>query len=132
MDARFDAVVHPNYIHIKHPPGFEITPAFLDDAWAEVARLAREHACNKILIEAPGPIRQLDTMSAFDSGRTLAEIAPGLAVAMCFEDYSFDDISAFFKTVAQNRGAKVEMFSNRDDALAWLGVKANSERAGRK
>lgn len=46
----------------------------------------------------------------------------GLVVAICFHDYIFDDISTYFKTVAQNRGVSVEFFSDLDKATKWLGV----------
>jgi hypothetical protein len=122
MDASFDLEIYPEYLHIKHRPNFVINPASADQVWANIGRLCREHDRNKVLVEAESPVRQLDTMAAFDSGRILAEIAPGATIAICFSDYEFDELSTFFKTVAQNRGVKVEFFNELDKAIKWLDV----------
>src|SRR5687768_10832190 len=112
MDASFDFEVHTTFLYIKYPPGFVISADAAGAAWNSIGALCREHGRSKVLIEGLKPVRELDTMSAFDSGRILAENLPGLSVAICFQEYEFDELSAFFKTVAQNRGVKVEFFSN--------------------
>ena len=122
MDDLFEFEVHPTYLHIKHPPGYVITSENTGEKWRRIGELCQEHGSAKVIVEAEQPERQLDTGSAFDAGRALAENMSGLSVAICFHGYEFDDLSTFFKTVAQNRGVRVELFSDLDEALQWLDV----------
>lgn len=130
MDASFELEVHRTYLHIKHPPGFVISPETTGSIWPEIAKLCQQHGVTKLLIEAFKPERKLDTMATFDAGRAVAEITSGLTIAICLHDYEFDDLSTFFKTVVQNRGVKLEFFSNIDDALQWLDVDTGENAAG--
>jgi hypothetical protein len=130
MDTSFNVEVHQTYLRVKHPPGFVITAAAAAEGWARIRDLCREHAVAKVLIEAKSPQRRMDTMSAFDSGRVLAENLSGLTVAMCFYDYEFDELSSFFRTVAQNRGVKIEYFNDLQQALDWLGVDPGEKAVG--
>ena len=129
MDDLFEHEVHPTYIHIKHPPGFVISSENAENIWYSIGQLCREYGVAKVLIEADKPNRQLDTGAAFDAGRSLAENLSGLSVALCFQGYEFDDLSAFFKTVAQNRGVRVEFFSDLNDGLQWLDVDTGENAA---
>ena len=122
MDLPLKLEVHQDYLHIKQPPGVVIDPDTTQDTWAVIGRLCHEHGRSKVLIEADRPERRLDTMTAFDSGRMLAENTSGLTIALCFYNYEFDDLTTFFKTGAQNRGVRVEFFSKLEDAAEWLGV----------
>ncbi|MBK9156320.1 MAG: hypothetical protein IPM25_19295 [Chloracidobacterium sp.] len=122
MELPFEVEVSDDLLHIKHPPGHVITPESAVKNWELIAMLCRKHRCRKVLIEAHQPARKLDTIHAFESGRTLAEGLKGLTIAMCFVGYQFDDLSDFFKTVAQNRGATVEFFTELEEAEKWLGV----------
>ncbi len=130
MDDLFELEVHPTYLHFKHPPGYVITSENTGEKWNRIGELCHEHGIAKVLIEADRPERQLDTGSAFDAGRALAENMSGLSVAICFHGYEFDDLSTFFKTVAQNRGVRVEFFSDLNDALSWLDVDTGESAAG--
>ena len=130
MDASIEVEVRPAYMHIKYPPGFVISPESSEKLWNNIGDLSRKHRRSKVLLEASAPVRELDTMSAFDSGRMIAEIMPVLTVALCFYDYAFDELSAFFKTVAQNRGVTIEMFTDMNEALAWLNVDTGQKTAG--
>lgn len=129
MELPFEVEVSDDLLHITHPPGHVITPESAVRNWELIAMLCRKHRCRKVLVEAYEPKRQLDTIHAFESGRTLAEGLKGLMIAMCFVGYNFDELSDFFKTVAQNRGATVEFFTDLEQAEKWLGVKTG-ELAG--
>jgi hypothetical protein len=129
MDDLFEHEVHPTYLHIKHPQGYVITSENAENVWNSIGLLCHEHGIAKVLLEADKPVRQLDTGAAFDAGRALAENLSGLSVALCFRDYEFDDLSAFFKTVAQNRGVRLEFFSELNDALRWLDVTTGENAA---
>ena len=64
----------------------------------------------------------MKTIDAFQSAVSLANLNLGLSLAFCFYDYTPDDLSQFFINVALNRGARVKFFSNKADALRWLGI----------
>lgn len=89
---------------------------------AELMEICREKRCSRVILEAHSPIRKLDTTGAFESGTRLARIDPGLAVALLFYDYETDELTEFFKTVAHNRGVRVEYFTEKDKALEWLNI----------
>jgi hypothetical protein len=130
MDAPFHLEVHPTYLHLKYPSGFVISPETAADTWSTVGGLCDQYESTKVLIEAEKPEWHMDTMSAFESGRILAENIVGVTLAVCLQNHEFDEISSFFKTVAQNRGVKIEFFTNLDDALRWLDVDTGESAAG--
>jgi hypothetical protein len=130
MDVPFRLEVHPTYLHFKYPSGFVATLESTGEAWITIGELCEQHERSKVLIEATKPERRLDTMSAFESGRLLAENAPGISLAICLHDYQFDELSSFFKTVAQNRGVKIELFTDLGAALRWLDVDTGENAAG--
>lgn len=122
MGLAFELEVHSKYLYIKPLPGMVIDPDSTRELWEKVGQLCKEYGKSRVLIEAEKPIRRLDTMAAFDSGSILAENTSGLTLAICFHDYKYDDLTAFFKTVAQNRGVMIEFFGTVEEAAAWLGV----------
>jgi hypothetical protein len=130
MDTPFHLEVHPTYLHLKYPSGFVISPETSGETWNTVGNLCRQYGCTKVLIEGESPERHLDTMSAFESGRLLAENVVGVTLAVCLRGHEFDELSAFFKTVAQNRGVKIEFFTNLDEARRWLDVDTGENAAG--
>lgn len=122
MDRPFTLEFHGSYIHITHPPGFVASPENVEETWTSLAAICDRYECRNVLVETSKMHRRLDTMDAFESGRQLAQINPPISVALCFHDYEFDELSKFFKTVAQNRGVRVEFFSDAGKAREWLGV----------
>lgn len=126
MNAPLESEFCGDYIYVSYTPGFVISPESAEEVWQEVSKLCADYDCRRILIDASRPEQRLDTMTAFETGRQLAEGSSGLTIAMCFRDFDCDDPSLFFKTVAQNRGVNVEFFTNLDDAQRWLGVSIKS------
>lgn len=122
MGLPFELTVYPDYLHITHPPRMIIDADSAQEIWGQIGQLCREHGKSKAVLETRGPELRLDTMAAFDSGRILAENTSGLTIALCFYDYEFSDLTTFLKTVAQNRGVRLEFFSEMGAALKWLGV----------
>ncbi len=61
-------------------------------------------------------------MSTFESETKASRSVRGLSLACCFYDYTHDKLSDLFKAVAKHGGARVEFFSNRNEALKWLKV----------
>ncbi len=122
MDVSFELKVKPTHLHLKHPPGFQVAAAEIADYWSSVGKICREHSCRKLIIESFEPEEGQDTIDVFDSGRTLAENLAGVKVALCHQNYTPDELSTFFQTVAQNRGVKVGFFPSLDEAVRWLDV----------
>lgn len=122
MDVSFELKVNPTHLHLKHPPAMKVAAAGIADYWRSVGEICREHSCRKLIIESSEPEEGRDTIDIFDSGRTLAENLAGVKVALCRQDYTPDELSMFFQTVAQNRGVKVEFFASLDEAVRWLDV----------
>lgn len=130
MDAPFLVEVHPKYLHLKYPAGFLASLETTGDSWLALGKLCEQYGRNKVLIEASKPERQFDTMTAFESGRILAENTAGVTIAICLHDHEYDDLSHFFTTVAQNRGVKIELFNDLNEALQWLDVETGENAAG--
>jgi hypothetical protein len=110
------------FIEIRHPNGLKIAHDSTETYWTRISDACMKYKCSRVLVEAESPRREMGTMDAFGSGVRASEIAITLSLALCFSNYQPDDLSDFFKTVARNRGVRVEFFSNRKDALKWLGV----------
>lgn len=122
METTFSLEFYGTFVHIMHPPGLAATAESVADIWGRLVDDCDKRNCRKVLVEASNMEGWLDTVSAFESGRLLAKIEPGIKVALCFYNYKFDELSSFFKTVAENRGVRVEFFSNPDEAKKWLDV----------
>jgi hypothetical protein len=76
----------------------------------------------RVLIEGTVARRQMGTMDSFGLGSLVGSMLSGISLACCFYGYTPDQQTQFFKDVAQNRGVRIEFFSERDAALRWLGV----------
>lgn len=122
MSKGFTVVDRGGYIHLLHEPNFEVTRESMGVVWAELSAMCNKASCNIVLVEAPSPKRRMDTTAAFEVATRIAQIAPGIKLAMVLLDYQTDELTEFFKTVARNRGARVEYFSEKEEALEWLGV----------
>jgi hypothetical protein len=111
-----------DYIHLLHEPNYEITRDSMGEVWSELSEACKRLGCNVVLVEAPSPKRKLDTTAAFETATRIAQLAPGIKMALLLLDYQTDELTEFFKTVARNRGARIEHFSDKEKALEWLGV----------
>ena len=115
-------------IEIRHPNGYKIEPRSMDRYWTMIGEACEKYKCNLVLVEAEAPQREMSTMDAFGSGIRASEVAITLKLALCFAGYEPDELSEFFKTVAYNRGVRAEFFSNRSDALKWLGIRDRNSK----
>lgn len=113
------------YIHVLHHHGTQITRETSAAVWEELGRICKEENCTNVLVEADAPTRKMDTTAAFESGTQLSRLAAGLKIALLFHNYKTDELSEFFKTVAHNRGVRIEFFTDREKALEWLQVERN-------
>ena len=122
MVADYTVEFRGNYIHIQHRENFVISPERMDKFWVEINEICKKYNCANLLAVGHAPKRRMDLVGAYKSGTKAAEISPKLALACCFDEYEPDEMSEFFKTVAANRGVRVEFFKSQEEALLWLGL----------
>ena len=114
--------LHKNYLHVKLTHDYEVTPEGVERQWEEIFDICRKNNCRHVLIEGKISKRSLKTMDAYELAESLARSGLNLQLAFCFYGYTPDELSHFFVNVAENRGAGVKFFSNKSDALIWLGI----------
>lgn len=131
MGSSYELTVHPAYLQLRYQDSLAIFNEWGWEAWTTVGRLCAENGLARVLIEAPGIEGPPDTMCAFESGRVLAEHTIGISIAVCCTGDKVDELTMFFKTVAQNRGVRIEFFSDRETALQWLDVDTGENAVGR-
>lgn len=123
MSADFAITFHNNYIQVQHPEDYTITPENQRKLWLALAAACKKYQCRRVIALAPAPPkRSMNTMDAFDSAMQAIQAARGMSLACCFTGYQPDETSEFFKTVAHNRGVKVEFFTDQEQAFKWLGI----------
>ena len=123
MSTGFSLDFIGNYIRIQHPVDYEITPESQRQLWTAIGEASRKYNCWRVLAESPAPPqRNMNTLDAFRSAGQAANASSMLRVACVFPGYSTDETTEFFITAAYNRGVRIEFFSDRNEALYWLGV----------
>jgi hypothetical protein len=122
MSTSFTLDFDSDYIRIRHPVDYEITPESQHELWGAIGEACRKYDCWRVLAESPAPPRRnMNQVDAFKSAGQAANVSSDLRVACVFPEYKTDEITEFFIKVAYNRGVRIEFFSNRDKALEWLG-----------
>jgi hypothetical protein len=124
LSTDFEIIFRGSYIHVLLAKNYEITPDGLGKIWKATAEACQKYKCNKVLSEGNINSRKLKAWDAFSSGSQASEI-PSLRHACLFYNYKTDDITEFFKTVTSNRGSYIEFFTDKAEALEWLGVTDN-------
>jgi len=122
MSTNFKLEFRGDYIYFRHGADCEITPENTARLWSVLAVECNERSCRRVLIEGQPVWRKSNWLAAYSCATEATNIIQGLRVAYCFENYSEDDLTNFFKTVASNRGIETEFFADRQAALRWLGV----------
>lgn len=110
------------YLYLHLEPGFEMTPASMENIWMTISDACRKHGLRRVLAEGENVRRRLTTMESFDHAGLAARLMPGLSVACCFRGFVPDQQTGFFRTAAMNRGVRTDFFQDLDDALRWLGA----------
>lgn len=108
------------YVRICHGGIPESTIKTLHEFWVSLAEICEKLDCQRILLIGPDPGTRPDTMAAFESGVEAARIVAGRSLAICWNGFKSDEQAEFFKTVAGNRGARIEFFSETEAAVKWL------------
>jgi len=122
MNTSFTMEFCGTYIHVQHAPGYEISPENMNRLWTDLAGFISKYNCHRVLSEGLMPSRKMNMAGAFISGEQISQTVSGLLMACFFQGYKADELTEFFKTVARNRGTTIEFFSNREEAMQWLGI----------
>jgi len=130
MGTDFTLEFNGAYIHVIHPPDYEITLKSLERLWKELAQACQKYNCRKILTESTQPKRRMDTTDAIESGFQALNAVPGVKIAICIYEYVPDRTSQFFSDVVHNRGAQIEFFNDKEKALEWLSVQDAESHTG--
>src|SRR5262245_3367732 len=124
MSTDFRLTPHADYIHVELAPGYEITPDGAAQLTASIADVRSRQGQRRVLIEGTVARRHMGTMDSFGFGSLLGSTLTGTSLACCLYGYAADQQTQFFRDVAQNRGVRIEFFTDCAAALRWLGVQA--------
>ncbi|TNC81231.1 MAG: hypothetical protein C9356_10215 [Oleiphilus sp.] len=109
------------FIRVDTEKTTTIDDAATDELWETVKLATVEYGLSKVLITGNASSRTLTVLDIYESGeRPAKEKIPNLKVAFCLQNYTPDDLTQFFMTVAINRGARIAFFKNEEEAIAWL------------
>lgn len=125
MSTDFTTTLQPGYLHVELAPGYEIRPEGTRQLTLAISDVCARRDVRRVLIEGSVAKREMGTMDSFGLGSLMGSMLTGMHVAMCLYGYAPDGQSQFFRDVAQNRGVRVDFFTERDAALRWLGVAAS-------
>jgi hypothetical protein len=128
MNKNFTTEFCGEYISVRHAEGFEITSKSAKKVWLTLADECKAHNCRRVLREGAPSGRNMTWLEVYNSAVQAAKLVPGIRVAYCFENYTEDELTRFFKIVTSNRGVEIEFFSDRREALRWLGVKDRRDK----
>ncbi|MEP6902807.1 MAG: hypothetical protein ABJA66_13730 [Actinomycetota bacterium] len=98
-----------------------ILPEDLEGLWLNLAEACKTYDCNRVLNEGNLDLSKLRAFDSYNAGSQAGEIS-GLRMACFFPNYQHDEKFEFFKAVAANRGAKIKFFTDKAEALKWLGI----------
>jgi len=84
-----------------------------------VLQIAHHHGLNKILVDATDLASLPSISDLFGFASELSSRARNLKHAIVVAEQSPKNLR-FIETTAYNRGAIIQIFSSRDNALAWL------------
>jgi hypothetical protein len=123
MSTSFTLDFLGSYIRIQHPEDYEITPESQQQLWVAIGEACEKYNCWCVLAESPTPPkRNMSQVDAFRSAGQAAKISNKLRVALVLPGYHPDEITEFFINAAYNTGVRIELFTNREEAITWLGL----------
>jgi hypothetical protein len=123
MSASFTLDFLDNYIRIRHPEGYEIAPESQQLLWEAIGEACEKYNCWCVLAESPtAPKRNMNQVDAFRSAGQAAKISNKLRVALILSGYNPDETTEFFINAAYNTGVRIEFFTDREEAITWLGL----------
>lgn len=122
MKTAYNFDFSDGFVQVFHTDDFVVTAQSIKQFWNELAEFCKKKDCKKVLAEGKIFKRKMSTVEAFESGNTAGKKILGLWLACVFPQYKPDETTEFFKTVAKNRGVRIEFFTDREKALEWLNV----------
>ena len=123
MSTSFTLDFLGSYIRIQHPEDYEITPESQQQLWLAIGEACEKYNCWCVLAESPTPPkRNMSQVDAFRSAGQAAKISNKLRVALVLPGYHPDETTEFFINAAYNTGVRIELFTNREEAITWLGL----------
>ena len=121
MSTSFTLDLHGDYIRIRLPADYEITPESRQLFWEAVGEAHKKYNCFRVLAECPNPPkRNMTQADSLKSALLAAKTSRELRVAFVFPGYVTDEITEFFITAAYNMGIRIEFFKEREKAIEWL------------
>ncbi|MEP6903693.1 MAG: hypothetical protein ABJA66_18365 [Actinomycetota bacterium] len=122
MNTDFTLEFRRNHIHVQYSPGYEVTLQGTTDLWKAISDFCHTHNCNCILIEGTVDAWKMNTADVYEMGIEASNIIYKAKIALCFVNCTENDLTEFFQLVAGNRGTQIKSFSDRHEAMQWLGV----------
>jgi hypothetical protein len=84
-----------------------------------VERIHQEQGLNKVFVDATKETAFPSTLPTFEFGTELAQSMANVRIAVITSE-RMKNVIRFLETVAQNRGAEVQIFDSTDAAFDWL------------
>ncbi len=128
---------HLNVVEICYTEYMTLEEA--ESAREEARRILDEHGLRRILVDTRQAQVRLSTMDLYRFGSSLNQVLPfGTRIATLYTEEAFSSEDArFLESVSSIRGIPFRVFTEVDEALAWLsrgspadGVKANNAQPG--
>ena len=126
MSTSFTMEYLGDHIRIQHPSNYEITPESQEQLWLALGEACENYNCCRVLAESSTPPkRNMTQVDAFRSAGQAAKATKAsgkLRLAILFKGYNPDKTTEFFMNSAYNMGVRIEFFSDRNEAVKWLGI----------
>ena len=114
------------YIFVKYKGSYIKNTLF--EIIKEVKKRSKEIKCYKLLGDISEMTGKVGTLDRFDFGVQGATMfRENYKIALI---YRKEEINGFAETVSVNRGLNARIFSDKESAMRWLGIKANGDRGG--
>jgi hypothetical protein len=112
-----------NYVNIRHESlGEGRTPEVVLDALLRAMELCADNHCFRILVDADEPLRH-PTKDAIEGFVRRLAFFPGLRLAIHCPLVQKNEFIEYYVTLAQQHGTAVRYFTDREEALQWLGAR---------
>lgn len=122
MSNSFTLAFAGDYIDVQLPAEYEVTPDSRREFWDIIGEALRKYHCCRVLAASPTPPkRNMKQSDSLKSALQAAKVSRELRLAYVFPDYETDTITEFFVNTAQKMGIRIEFFTDRAEALKWLG-----------
>ena len=118
-DKGVDVEFRGDHIHIDLSKDLKVSSEQRNSLWDQIGRISEEHGTRRVLVEGTPPKGVFQTSEVIDAGLKTATV-PKLWMAFCFADFTPDEQSELFETVAASRGVRVKFFADTEHALRWL------------